>query len=295
MAGVLTENLVLQKTKVDSIQRVRKLNVCAAQLTDIGVLRRACNLEVLSLSLNELGELGVLENCRRLCELYLRKNRVEDLNQVLHLSDSPQLAVLNLAENPICQDPNYRRFVIAAVGSLKRLDDIDILPQEREEAYRVFPNLHAIAPPPSMYCDAVKGKLRPGSTNTHGTSYQAKNGQIHQTIRTRHDSGGEQTYDRSMRGNGSVRSPRRSPPANHMVKRKHTHLESPRSMYVESPQYNQSHKRIYPGNSVMATPKISAIQIGPTETGVVQAVKVLLSELSTESLEEVRRFLDALQ
>nr|8AXJ_A Chain A, Chains: A [Trypanosoma brucei brucei TREU927] len=160
MAGVLTENLVLQKTKVDSIQRVRKLNVCAAQLSDIGVLRRACNLEVLSLSLNELSELGVLENCPRLSELYLRKNRVEDLNQVLHLSDAPNLTVLTLTENPICQDPNYRRFVIAAVGSLQRLDDIDILPQEREEAYRVFPNLHAIAPPPSLYCDPAKGKIR---------------------------------------------------------------------------------------------------------------------------------------
>nr|8AXO_A Chain A, TbCFAP410-CTD [Trypanosoma brucei brucei TREU927]8AXO_B Chain B, TbCFAP410-CTD [Trypanosoma brucei brucei TREU927] len=36
-------------------------------------------------------------------------------------------------------------------------------------------------------------------------------------------------------------------------------------------------------------------QIGPTETGVVQAVKVLLSELSVEGLDEVRRFIDALQ
>ncbi|ORC92133.1 leucine rich repeat protein [Trypanosoma theileri] len=314
MAGVLTENLVLQKTKVDNIQRVRKLNVCAAQLTDIGVLRRASNLEVLSLSLNELSDLGVLENCRRLSELYLRKNRIEDLNQVLHLSDIQHLSILNLADNPICQDPNYRRFVIAAVASLKRLDDIDILPQEREEAFRVFPNLRAIAPPPSLYCDPAKGKMRPGAVpvNSHAPQQQQqqqqymqpRHGQVHPIPRQRTEGSGEFSLERGARGmGGSGRSPSRSPMKGHYVKRRSANLESSRQAYFDSPQrYHQPHnaqqaRRSFPGNGGMMNfgHGGSALQIGPTETGVVQAVKVLLSELSAESLDEVRRFMDALR
>ncbi|KAH9601405.1 hypothetical protein LSM04_001345 [Trypanosoma melophagium] len=315
MAGVLTENLVLQKTKVDNIQRVRKLNVCAAQLTDIGVLRRAGNLEVLSLSLNELSDLGVLENCRRLCELYMRKNRIEDLNQVLHLSDIPHLTILNLADNPICQDPNYRRFVIAAVASLKRLDDVDILPQEREEAFRVFPNLRAIAPPPSIYCDPVKGKMRPAAVqgNNYGTAQQqhlqARHGQAHPIPRQRAEGSGDFSLERGARGLGSSgRSPSRSPTKGQYVKRRSGHLESSRQAYHESPQrYHQPPppqlhnaqpvRRSLQGNGgiMNAMHGGSALQIGPTETGVVQAVKVLLSELSADSLDEVRRFMDALR
>ncbi|EKF31716.1 hypothetical protein MOQ_004445 [Trypanosoma cruzi marinkellei] len=292
MAGVLTENLVLQKTKVDSIQRVRKLNVCAAQLSDIGVLRRACNLEVLSLSLNDVSELGVLENCRRLCELYLRKNRVEDLNQVLHLSDSPYLTVLTLAENPICQDPNYRRFVIAAVGSLRRLDDVDILPQEREEACRVFPNLRAIAPPPSMYCDPARGKVRPGSGPIPGTVSLAK-----QTAqRSHHNSISAYADDHAAHGNGDRRgSLSRSPTRTHATKRRSTHLEFSHHSQFDPMNHPIHTKRASSGNGGMGAIHLQPPQIGPTETGVVQAVKVLLSELSAESLEEVRRFIDALK
>nr|CCC93099.1 unnamed protein product [Trypanosoma congolense IL3000] len=290
MAGVLTENLVLQKTKVDSLNRVRKLNVCAAQLSDIGVLRRACNLEVLSLSVNELSELGVLENCPRLSELYLRKNRVEDLNQVLHLGAVPNLTVLTLTENPICQDPNYRRFVIAAVGSLQRLDDVEIAPHEREEAYRVFPNLHAIAPPPSMYCDPAKGKIRPSSAHAMAALQSSRpptrssSPSRHQPSSCAGDYHNEHYSNHHQNGvNGLHHGP-----ANNNTMRRNKHLG-------ESRHHVPQDKRLGHANGAVRTLPMSSIQIGPTETGVVQAVKVLLSELSADGLEEVRRFMDALQ
>lgn len=44
MAGVLTDNLVMQRARIDDIRRVKILNVCGAQLQDIGVLRFAVNL-----------------------------------------------------------------------------------------------------------------------------------------------------------------------------------------------------------------------------------------------------------
>lgn len=294
MAGVLTENLVLQKTKVDNIQRVRKLNVCAAQLTDIGVLRRACNLEILSLSLNEISEIGVLENCRSLGELYLRKNCIEDLNQVLHLSECQMLTVLNLSENPICQDPNYRRFVIAAIGSLRRLDDIDILPQEREEAYRVFPNLQSIAPPPSLYCDPARNKVRPVSCGSANHTPAQRN----PPSRFRHEGNFDYSFESpsSQFNGGGVRG------SKGQTRRKNSLLESLRPS--DSLHHNHHHqqqqqfaqaKRTVACNGVAAPMQVAPLQIGPTETGVVQAVKVLLSELSAESLAEVQHFMDALR
>ncbi|KAH8604264.1 putative Leucine rich repeat [Trypanosoma vivax] len=289
MAGVLTENLVLQKTKVGNIQRVRKLNVCAAQLSDIGVLRHADNLEVLSLSLNELNELGALSNCHRLSELYLRKNRIEDLNQVLHLSDMSNLRKLLLTENPICQDPNYRRFVIAAVRSLQFLDEIEISPEEREEAHRVFPNLYTIAPPPSLYCDPVRGKVRPSSTYTQNAPTATRHAHHANTSRVHHDFGDP---DSSVDYRNGCPSGLYLTPKGRGGRRGLTNGASPIAQFAEpSPGVPSTMSGPYNRGSMQP---VTAAQIGPTEVGVVQAVKVLLSELSHEGLMEVRRFIDTL-
>lgn len=157
MAGVLTRNLVLQKAKVDDIRRVQKLNICAAQLQDIGVLRSASSVQTLSLSVNDIHELGALSSCVRLHELYLRKNQISDINQVLHLSRLRNLQVLNLSDNPVSHDPNYRYFVIAAIPSLVRLDDVNISDEERAAALNIFPQLTRFAPPLSQYAEPLDG------------------------------------------------------------------------------------------------------------------------------------------
>lgn len=255
MAGVLTLNLVLQKSKVDDIRRVKKLNVCSAQLTDIGVLRHAINLEVFSMSLNELTELGALSNCHHLREVYLRRNRIRDINQVLHFTRLPYLEVLNLSDNPICRDPNYRKFVLAAIPSLELLDDVKITHEERQAAVRVFPELIHFAPPPSAYADPVDAALP-----------------SHQQLQAQQSPSVSQQQSRPQQ------------PILHS--RPNSNANYSNNNHAAAPQRPPS-KKAYPsggGNS----------SVGPSEMGVVQAVKVLCSELSPKGLEEVRRFVDSM-
>lgn len=289
MAGILTLNLVLQKSKVDDIRRIQKLNICAAQLQDIGVLRQAANLEVLSMSLNEIAELGAISNCRRLTELYLRKNFIRDINQVLHLSRLPYLEVLNLSDNPISRDPNYRRFVIAAIPPLERLDDRDITDEERDDALRVFPQLLNFAPPPSKYAQPAEGHIAPTVQERQAQARVARNsgGDGHPAQASRQNT----NISLAGRGNegrrGSAASSNapihKSPPAN---VHQDPHAAAPRGGHTPPAPARAKAVNDYPS----ATSGYG----GPTEEGVVQAVKVLCSELSPEALDEVRRFIDSM-
>ena len=43
-----------------------------------------------------------MSRCRQLSELYLRKNSIPSLAELIHLKGLPRLRVLWLAENPCC-------------------------------------------------------------------------------------------------------------------------------------------------------------------------------------------------
>jgi Leucine-rich repeat (LRR) protein len=302
MAGVLTLNLVLQKSKVDDIRRIQKLNICAAQLQDIGVLRQAANLEVLSMSLNEISELGAISNCRRLTELYLRKNLIRDINQVLHLSRLPYLEVLNLSDNPISRDPNYRRFVIAAIPPLERLDDRDITDAERDDALRVFPQLLSFAPPPSRYAQAMEGYAPPTVQERQAQARAVRNsggGGGGPTPASRQNTNVSNAGPGKENRRGSAASSnapiRKSPPVNvHHDPRAAPHGGGHAAGVVSTPSHAAPPPAPSRANAVNEYPSSTSAYGGPTEEGVVQAVKVLCSELSPEALSEVRRFIDSM-
>lgn len=281
MAGVLTQNLVLQKSKIDDIRRVQKLNVCASQIQDIGVLRYAANLEVLSMSLNEISELGALSNCHRLTEVYLRKNHVRDINQILHLSRLPCLEVLNLSDNPISRDPNYRRFVVAAIPSLERLDDRDITDEERDAALSVFPQLLSFAPPPSKYAQPTEGFTPPTIQERQAQARANSTYSAHSSSVMRPSSAQQAPH-----AGGNANQQRRDPaPSNNA---------SPRKAAPPAAHQDPYRNAGAPPPQAPAAPRGGAFVHGPSEEGVVQAVKVLCSELSPEALREVRRFIDSL-
>jgi Leucine-rich repeat (LRR) protein len=52
---------------------------------------------------NRLVTLSDFQYCRNLQELYMRKNNIKELNQILYLQDLPRLKVLWLEENPCAQ------------------------------------------------------------------------------------------------------------------------------------------------------------------------------------------------
>jgi hypothetical protein len=273
MAGVLTQNLVLQKTKLDNMKHVRKLNVCGVHCNDIGVLREARNVEVLSLSVNDIAELDALSDLSQLKELYLRKNCIRDIYQVLHLARLPMLACLNLSENPVSADPQYRPFVVAALQNLSRLDDIDIDRLEREDAIRLFPDAHRQSPPSPASSVPFGSPSRPSTTPRGGSAPPQKQ---FQSSNTRASAALTQRFEEltSTFDEMPVGGRRNQPQGGNKLRR--------------SPQEPQ-----HAAAAVVQRP--SSLAAGPREEGVVVAVKTLLNELSPAALMEIRQYIDSIR
>ncbi|XP_063701045.1 cilia- and flagella-associated protein 410 isoform X4 [Culicoides brevitarsis] len=134
----LTEEMVIARSKQSDIGVVKKLNCWGSELTDVSIIRRMRGVEVLALSVNKISTLSPFEECVNLQELYLRKNNIQDINDLVYLQNLPKLKFLWLEENP-CVDQagaNYRAFVLRALPNLKKLDNVEVTPEEVEEAMR---------------------------------------------------------------------------------------------------------------------------------------------------------------
>jgi len=116
------------------------------------------NLECLWLNNNKLEKVEGLDTNFRLRELYLHNNRIKTLEgsipNLLHLRTLSlnnneirdleknleilvkykQLTQLNLSENPVSEEPNYRLRVIHTIPSLQVLDRHVVTPEERVKA-----------------------------------------------------------------------------------------------------------------------------------------------------------------
>jgi len=116
------------------------------------------NLECLWLNNNKLEKLEGLETNFRIRDLYLqdnklktlegsiqilihlrildlRNNELRDLDKTLEfLKDHKQLIQLDLSDNPVAEEPNYRLRVICAIPSVKVLDRHVITLEDRQKA-----------------------------------------------------------------------------------------------------------------------------------------------------------------
>jgi len=138
----LTEDMIVGRTRVSDLASVRKLNCWGADLTDISVLRLLDQVEVLSLSVNNITSLEDIQHCCNLKELFVRKNKIAALSEVLWLRPLRKLSSLMLSENP-CSEGNsvYRHTVLRTLPQLKKLDNVEVTPEEMAMAMRHGLNL----------------------------------------------------------------------------------------------------------------------------------------------------------
>ncbi|XP_028173615.1 cilia- and flagella-associated protein 410 isoform X2 [Ostrinia furnacalis] len=132
----LTEEMVIARSKQSDLSAIKKLNCWGAELGDVSLLRRMPNVEVLALSINKIRTLGDFAGCRRLRELYVRKNEIRDLGEIRHLRRLPALTSLWLDENPCTTHPEYRMTVLRNLPNLEKLDNVPVHPEEVQEAMR---------------------------------------------------------------------------------------------------------------------------------------------------------------
>lgn len=122
MGKTLTPELIQMKCKTDKLINIKNLNLWGNDLEDISLIREMPNIEICSLSLNKIFSLKDFASCKKLTELYLRKNLVADLLEVKYLTQCPGLKVLWLQDNPIAEHPLYRPFIIKCLPNLVKLD-----------------------------------------------------------------------------------------------------------------------------------------------------------------------------
>ena len=103
MGKPLTAELVINKTKTESLHLVKNLNLWGNDIDDLKVLKQMPSLEVLSLSVNKIATLKDFSCCARLQELYLRKNNITDISEIRFLANLPNLRVLWLWDNPCAE------------------------------------------------------------------------------------------------------------------------------------------------------------------------------------------------
>ena len=87
MEKPLTFELIQQKTKCDNLSALKKLNLWGNDLGDLSILYKMPNIEILSLSLNFIRTLKYFANCKKLKELFIRKNCIADLSELNYLRD----------------------------------------------------------------------------------------------------------------------------------------------------------------------------------------------------------------
>jgi len=130
----LKESLVFNKTKCETLSAVVHLNLWGSNLEDISLVSEMDNVEIVSLSVNQISSLKEFSHCSKLQELYLRKNNVHTLEEIVYLKDLKHLKLLWLNDNPCSQNPYYKAFVIRMLPQLARLDNEGITAEDRKEA-----------------------------------------------------------------------------------------------------------------------------------------------------------------
>ncbi|XP_058257655.1 cilia and flagella associated protein 410 isoform X2 [Hemibagrus wyckioides] len=182
----LTRKLVLSRAKASDLESVKKLNCWGCNLTDISIFTEIPNVEVLTLSANNISTLEHIGSCQNLAELYLRRNNIQSLSELSHLKNLTCLKVLWLAENPCCgTDPvKYRLTVLQNLPGLQKLDNQVVTEEElalalddREEV--VTPPGPATASSSNGLADADSDKIpaqlgmKPASRDKFSSSREA--------------------------------------------------------------------------------------------------------------------------
>uniref|UniRef100_A0A3P9I075 Leucine-rich repeats and guanylate kinase domain containing n=1 Tax=Oryzias latipes TaxID=8090 RepID=A0A3P9I075_ORYLA len=101
------------------------------QLQKIDGLENVKSLQVLDLSLNRVTCLTGLQSLQLLCSVNLEKNQISEIHECKHIHNLLLLRDLNLLENPLQEQPNYRLAVIFLLQHLTMLDQEVVTAEEK--------------------------------------------------------------------------------------------------------------------------------------------------------------------
>jgi len=119
----LDNNVISTVENLDHLVNLTWLDLSFNNITKIEGLDKLTKLTDLSLYNNSISEVEGMESfMSTLTVLSLGNNLLKDLEGLMYLRPFRELRLINFAGNPICQDPEYRSYVLSHIKHLKYLD-----------------------------------------------------------------------------------------------------------------------------------------------------------------------------
>jgi len=118
----LDNNNIKKIENLSSMPNLTWLDLSFNSIARIEGLESLTKLTDLSLYHNEITEISGLDSCTKLNILSLGKNRIKSLNSLKSLRRFAHLQVVNFVGNPMCEDSDYKAFVLAYLKYLRYLD-----------------------------------------------------------------------------------------------------------------------------------------------------------------------------
>lgn len=133
----LTAALVQAKSKTDNLKMIASLSVWSIGFHDVSILRQMVSLEIVSLPVNRISTLKDFQGLAKLRELSVRDNCIRDLRELLYLRNCKALENIWIVGNPCAEAANARITAIAILPQLKKLNNIEITQNERQQSLNI--------------------------------------------------------------------------------------------------------------------------------------------------------------
>ncbi|XP_060070795.1 centriolin-like [Ylistrum balloti] len=132
----LSCNMIERVEKVEKLIKLRELNLAYNNITKIEGLENLANLQMLNLTGNNIEHIPIWlgKRLKALRTLHLGKNNLQSMSELAKLKPLPDLLELTVAENPLCQIPHCRLYLIFHLRTLQVLDSQPVTEEERRHA-----------------------------------------------------------------------------------------------------------------------------------------------------------------
>ena len=133
---ILSYHFISKIENLDELTRLKELDLSENRIQRFEGLSKLTLLETLNLTGNLIKELpkAALEHLKCLKTLKISKNKVPALSELGNLAILPSLENLYIAGNPVCENEDFKLYVVYYIGSLESLDGDIVNTQLRQKA-----------------------------------------------------------------------------------------------------------------------------------------------------------------
>ncbi|XP_077870309.1 centriolin-like [Saccoglossus kowalevskii] len=136
----LSCNIIEKIEKLDKLTKLRELNLSFNCITKIEGLENLVHLQVLNLTGNQIEHIPtwLAKKLKELQTFRIAKNKLATLQEISRLRPLKDMVQLNVSDNPLCELPHSRLFIVFQLRTLEILDGQSVDIKERQAAQERF-------------------------------------------------------------------------------------------------------------------------------------------------------------